>query len=269
LRSSILFPVNPSLQWTAAQFWRQSKVIKGENYIVVNYKANSQVVRIWVLWEAHDQFFSPRLPNSNARTLNRKAADRNIEIIYEPKKKELWWLCLRDRAYVPMAGPLPGGIDVRGDAQNQWFSDYGEAVAELKRRLGVPGHLALLNEWGRNTMGYKHGKWIYSVAISFYVAFFLQNLWNWFAVPSLRVAALSYWQMFGLNLLFQTISGGPDTFPLLVQHASLPEVDKQRVEQTLTDEKVWTEVLMPLAIQTALRLTTALVVGWAIHAFLM
>lgn len=118
-------------------------------------------------------------------------------------------------------------------------------------------------------MGHKHGKWIYSAAISFYVAFVLQNLWNWFAVPSLRVATLSYWQMFGLNLLFQTIRGGADTFHLLVQHASLPEVEKQRVEQTLTDEKVWTEVLMPLAIQTVVGLTTTLVVGWAIHAFLM
>lgn len=27
-----------------------------------------------------------------------------------------------------------GGIDVSSDAQLQWFSDYGEAVDELKRR---------------------------------------------------------------------------------------------------------------------------------------
>jgi len=65
----------------------QSKVINGENYIVVNYKANSQVVRIWVLWEAQDQFFSRRLTNSNARTLNREVAKPNVEIIYEPRKK--------------------------------------------------------------------------------------------------------------------------------------------------------------------------------------
>lgn len=42
----------------------QSKVINGENYIVVNYRANSQVVRVWILWEAQDRFFSPRLKNS-------------------------------------------------------------------------------------------------------------------------------------------------------------------------------------------------------------
>jgi hypothetical protein len=61
----------------------QSKVINGENYIVVNDRANSQVVRVWILWEAHDSFFSPRLKNSNARTLNREAAGTNIEVIYQ------------------------------------------------------------------------------------------------------------------------------------------------------------------------------------------
>jgi len=64
----------------------QSKVINGENYIVVNYRANSQVVRVWILWEAQDAFFSLRLRNSNARTLNRGAASGNIEVIYEIPK---------------------------------------------------------------------------------------------------------------------------------------------------------------------------------------
>ena len=61
----------------------QSKMIDGENYIVVNYRANSQVARIFILWEAQDQFFSPRLRNSNARTLNRVVAGSNIDVIYE------------------------------------------------------------------------------------------------------------------------------------------------------------------------------------------
>jgi hypothetical protein len=34
-------------------------VINGENYIVVNYRANSVVRSIWVLWNAEDRFFSP------------------------------------------------------------------------------------------------------------------------------------------------------------------------------------------------------------------
>jgi hypothetical protein len=60
----------------------QSKVISGENYIVVNYKANSQVTKILVLWNAEDRFFSPRLKNSNARSLRRVDAAPNIEVIF-------------------------------------------------------------------------------------------------------------------------------------------------------------------------------------------
>jgi hypothetical protein len=41
-----------------------------------------------VLWQAEDRFFSPRLKNSNARSLNRETAGANIEVIFEPKKPE-------------------------------------------------------------------------------------------------------------------------------------------------------------------------------------
>jgi hypothetical protein len=63
----------------------QSKIIKGENYIVVNYKANSIVKSVWILWNAEDRFFSPRLRNSNARSLNRDTAAANIEVIFQGK----------------------------------------------------------------------------------------------------------------------------------------------------------------------------------------
>ena len=63
----------------------QSKVIKGENYIVVNYKVNSLVKSIWVLWNAEDRFFSPRKRNANARAMRREDAAGNIEVIFEPK----------------------------------------------------------------------------------------------------------------------------------------------------------------------------------------
>jgi len=60
----------------------QSSVIEGENYIVVNYKDNSRVRKIWVLWAARDEFFSQRRKNSNARTVNSKQASSQIQIIY-------------------------------------------------------------------------------------------------------------------------------------------------------------------------------------------
>src|SRR5712691_8041781 len=48
----------------------QSKMIAGENYIVVNYRSEPSVRKAWVLWEAEDQFFTVRRPNANCRSIN-------------------------------------------------------------------------------------------------------------------------------------------------------------------------------------------------------
>jgi hypothetical protein len=47
----------------------QSSQIRGENYIVVNYLKHSALRRVWVLWEAEDQFFTPLKPHLNLRTI--------------------------------------------------------------------------------------------------------------------------------------------------------------------------------------------------------
>jgi hypothetical protein len=60
----------------------QSSVIQGENYIIVNYKGNSRIQKIWVLWEARDDFFSGRRKNSNARAVVRQAAS-HVQVIYK------------------------------------------------------------------------------------------------------------------------------------------------------------------------------------------
>ena len=61
----------------------QSSVIESENYIVVNYRDNSRVKKIWILWEAKDGFFSPRRKNSNARTVDMGQAAPHIQVIYQ------------------------------------------------------------------------------------------------------------------------------------------------------------------------------------------
>ena len=62
----------------------QSKVIAGECYIVVNYRANSQVAKIWILWNARNDMFSARRANSNARSLNLAQAKSVIEVVFDP-----------------------------------------------------------------------------------------------------------------------------------------------------------------------------------------
>lgn len=59
----------------------QSKVIKGESYVVVNYKADAQVVQVWVLWNAHDHFFSSRRANSHARALISTVSSTHIQVL--------------------------------------------------------------------------------------------------------------------------------------------------------------------------------------------
>lgn len=60
----------------------RSDVIDGENYIVIHYRANSQIVGVWVLWEAADQYFSPKRPHSNTRSLLTAVAASRIEPLY-------------------------------------------------------------------------------------------------------------------------------------------------------------------------------------------
>jgi hypothetical protein len=64
----------------------QCKVVNGEHYIVVNYDGEtSKTKRIWVLWHAHDNDFSPRRSNSNARAMSWKRAQLSgrAQVLYE------------------------------------------------------------------------------------------------------------------------------------------------------------------------------------------
>ncbi|MCB1179971.1 MAG: hypothetical protein KDK36_20505 [Leptospiraceae bacterium] len=63
----------------------QSAIIDGENYIVVNYKDNSSVKKIWILWNAQGNFFTAKRSNSNARSIDNKNSKQNIEVIYNEK----------------------------------------------------------------------------------------------------------------------------------------------------------------------------------------
>ncbi|MBE7439076.1 MAG: hypothetical protein HS115_11515 [Spirochaetales bacterium] len=65
----------------------QSAVIRGENYIVVNYKDASVVKKIFVLWNAKDEFFSERKSNANIRHLLTGVAKAHIEEILGGKKE--------------------------------------------------------------------------------------------------------------------------------------------------------------------------------------
>lgn len=81
----------------------QSKKVDGENYIVVNYVANSMVTRIWILWDARDAFFSERKPNTNARRINMAEAGDHVEIIDERRSTRTRGRAQPDPSIEPVA----------------------------------------------------------------------------------------------------------------------------------------------------------------------
>jgi hypothetical protein len=61
----------------------QSKKVAGETYIVVNYTADVQVKKVWVLWHSDDAMFSARRSNTNARAARVGQAQEQIEVLYK------------------------------------------------------------------------------------------------------------------------------------------------------------------------------------------
>src|SRR6185312_6739605 len=59
--------------------------------------------------------------------------------------------------------------------------------------------------------GYKTSmkKWIAlfapSFVIGFYTTFVMQSLWNWFVAPTFHIVPISYWAMFGIQLLLSFV----------------------------------------------------------------
>jgi hypothetical protein len=53
----------------------------------VNYDSAQQVLRVWVLWEAQDGFFSQRKGNSNARAISAALSAPNVEVIFQHDRK--------------------------------------------------------------------------------------------------------------------------------------------------------------------------------------
>jgi hypothetical protein len=115
--------------------------------------------------------------------------------------------------------------------------------------------------------------WLFSIAVSFYTTFVLQSLWNWFVAPSLHVSEISYWQMFGLNLLVRVVVE-KDTLledkrwdrALTLLQVCVPGEKRAAIEERIEVENE--EVRFQLAAHVGARVvssTVTLVIGWLVH----
>ena len=114
--------------------------------------------------------------------------------------------------------------------------------------------------------------------ISLYSTFVLMNLWNWFATEALHLPEISFWVMYGLVLIVGMLTWKPDDkaneYSLkgltICVDACVPEDQKQSVSEQLKDqyEGIWMDVGWTV-FSRILDVTFTLVLGWAVHRFLL
>src|ERR1019366_6839163 len=116
------------------------------------------------------------------------------------------------------------------------------------------------------------------VAITFYTTLVLQILWNWFVTTAFHLDEIGYWNMYGLVLLISVVS--VRNFEVAQAHqwfvtqmmieACIPEAvraeTRAAIDKAKMSEKAQSNFTDGLKVVMA---TFALVVGWAVHTFLM
>jgi hypothetical protein len=112
----------------------------------------------------------------------------------------------------------------------------------------------------------------------FYTTFVLMSLWNWFLAPALHTAGVSYWMMYGIQLIWDTLSARKLKDPLeqrkwdglfIALEACLPNEKRAQVDEALegTEKIVWLDLQRKVFGDT-MGQTVVLALGCGVHAFL-
>jgi hypothetical protein len=112
----------------------------------------------------------------------------------------------------------------------------------------------------------------------FYTAFVLKNLWNWFVAPAVHTGEISYWMMYGIQLIWDLLSLRKWNNPLkqqkwgslfVVLDGCLPDEKRAQVEEALKgrEETLWADFRRKVY-GDLIGQTVALVIGWGVHVFL-
>jgi hypothetical protein len=112
----------------------------------------------------------------------------------------------------------------------------------------------------------------------FYTTFVLKNLWNWFLAPALHTPGVSYWMMYGIQLIWDLLSVRKWNSPLeqqkwdglfTVLDGCLPDEKRTQVEEALQgrEKTLWAD-LQRKVFGDLISQTVALAIGWGVHLFL-
>ena len=115
-------------------------------------------------------------------------------------------------------------------------------------------------------------------AAGFYTTFVLKSLWNWFLAPTLHTAEVSYWMMYGIQLIWDLLSVRKWNDPLeqqkwdglfMVLDGCLPDEKRAHVEEALQgrEETLWADFRRKV-LGDLIGQTVALAIGWGVHVFL-
>jgi hypothetical protein len=106
-----------------------------------------------------------------------------------------------------------------------------------------------MSDWKKFAM-----TWATSTLVGFYTVFVLMQLWNWFAVPLLRVPEASYWLIYGLSMVFGLLTGvGGQDNPaherrwnalFIILNACVPEHKMEDLKEDVRSEteEIWSDV---------------------------
>jgi hypothetical protein len=120
--------------------------------------------------------------------------------------------------------------------------------------------------------------WGVSFLVGFYCVFVIQQLWNWFAAPLLHFSEASYFQMYGLNMLFGIVTArDAGENPLentrwnqafMMLDACVPAGSRGMVTEQLkeTNDGLWTN-LGTWVFSLAFGYSISLGLGFLIHTF--
>jgi hypothetical protein len=119
--------------------------------------------------------------------------------------------------------------------------------------------------------------WISGIGIvtGFYATFVLQQLWNWFLTSALNVGEISFWGMYGIQMVFGLLMHhGQADFQDEVRweglatmvEACVPEERREKLteEITLQSEGMWAKAGAKVRAK-AVEYTVTLAIGWVVH----
>ncbi len=115
-----------------------------------------------------------------------------------------------------------------------------------------------------------------SMIVGLYTTFVLTVLWNWFAVPTFHLSAISFWVMYGLTLivsLFQSPGRDIDAeqrhkIVAVMLDACVPSERREEVTEQLQEftEQMWYEVGWKVFGRIVTSSIT-LAIGFVVHVF--